>query len=356
MSFEAKVLADSTELYGNRLITMELTFPRLILSEVNTHRMLSKNSASTRAIPLATQLRNLLNDPFIPEEFGTNQKGMQAAENLAGLQHDEAVRGWLENRDAAMTGALKLVIGRTAIGDILGIDPSREFATGDQLREKFAELTAAIPKSDDEIDLSETDILNVHKQLAGRGLESYMWQTAIITGTEWENMFALRDHEEAQPQFRTIAHMAKEAIINSSPTFLEPGEWHLPLVKPGEFDSTNDAVVASVARTAAVSFNRHNIDGTFERLKERHDGLVASGHMSPTEHQATPFDDDEHYVREHAQHEIWKEGTKNSLDTGTIKQMAESVEFLGNLRGWKQYRKTIPNEDNFGKIVKTTNQ
>lgn len=39
----AKIVADSISPQGDRLISVLCTFPRIILAEVNTHRMLSKN-------------------------------------------------------------------------------------------------------------------------------------------------------------------------------------------------------------------------------------------------------------------------------------------------------------------------
>jgi hypothetical protein len=78
MGFDAKALADSVSRAGHRLTTLEATFPRFVLAEFNTHRVFSRNSASSRAIPVAKQLRRLLDDPYVPIEFGSNKPGMQA--------------------------------------------------------------------------------------------------------------------------------------------------------------------------------------------------------------------------------------------------------------------------------------
>ena len=48
----AKVIADSVSPKGIRLVTIECQFPRFILAQVNTHRVFSRNSASSRAIPI----------------------------------------------------------------------------------------------------------------------------------------------------------------------------------------------------------------------------------------------------------------------------------------------------------------
>jgi hypothetical protein len=78
MGYAAKVLADSITSDGARLTTLEVTFPRIVLAEFNTHRMLSRNSASSRAIPVLKRIKSVVDDPFVPESFGKNQAGMQA--------------------------------------------------------------------------------------------------------------------------------------------------------------------------------------------------------------------------------------------------------------------------------------
>src|SRR4051812_49960571 len=84
MGFDAKVLADSVSPAGHRLTTLEATFPRFVLAEFNTHRVFSRNSASSRAIPVAKQLRRVLDDPYLPIEFGSHKPGVQAGAGAAG--------------------------------------------------------------------------------------------------------------------------------------------------------------------------------------------------------------------------------------------------------------------------------
>src|SRR5687768_15137639 len=91
---------------------MEITFPRFVLAEFNTHRMFSRNSASSRAIPVAKQLRRVLEDPFIPERFGINQSGMQSFTFHEGEKHERAVILWLDARDKAAASALSMLLGR----------------------------------------------------------------------------------------------------------------------------------------------------------------------------------------------------------------------------------------------------
>src|SRR4051812_10948707 len=103
MSFNARVLADSISA-GMRLTTMEWTFPRCILAEVNTHRMLSRNAQSSRAIPTEALIQRVIDNPFIPE-FRQNQKGMQAGDRLGQLAAEEAEVQWLASRDRMVSAA-----------------------------------------------------------------------------------------------------------------------------------------------------------------------------------------------------------------------------------------------------------
>ena len=113
MPFDAKVLADSRSPAGYRLTTLEATFPRFVLAEFNTHRVFSRNSASSRAIPIAKQLRRVLEDPYVPIEFGSNQPGMQAGAALDGEKREAAEREWLRARDDAVRRVLGLVADPT---------------------------------------------------------------------------------------------------------------------------------------------------------------------------------------------------------------------------------------------------
>jgi len=350
LAFAATVEADSVSPDGFRLTTFEATYPRIVHSEMMTHRVFSRNSASTRAIPIATQLNNLLTNPFIPEVFGINQPGMQAYRHLSGLKHDKAVEIWLAGRDRAVTTVLELILGTDITGDLLSYEPNREFVAADIILEEFKEITRLLPKSTDDIDLDDTGILNVHKQLAGRGLEAYMWHTIVLTGTEFDNFFALRDHPEAQGEIATIARAMREAYDESVPKELGYGDWHLPYVDEGEFSDTFDAIRSSAARAAAASYGRQRNKNPVKEL-ERYEDLRSGGHMSPLEHQATPISQDEWALRSHGASEIQNFApTLDSIDDLTVSQLVGSLEFSGNLRGWHPHRKDVPHEDNFGTL------
>lgn len=298
MPFDAEVLADSVSPAGRRLTTLEATFPRFVLAEFNTHRVFSRNSASSRAIPIFKQLRRVLEQPYVPIEFGANQPGMQAGAPLEGGPRLAAEGEWLGARDDAVRHVLALVA-----------EPE-EVAPQEDLLAALARI--------EEIYKGEqrpASWLNVHKQVANRLLEPFMWHTVIVTATEWDNFFNLRCHSDAQPEIRRIATAMRDAREASRPAELGYDEWHLPLVRPEDreqVDSLEDLLKISAGRCARVSYLTHAGKRDLAADIELHDRLLESGHMSPLEHPARATDD----------------------------------EWCGNFRGWRPYRKDIPGEAN----------
>jgi hypothetical protein len=285
VSFAAKVLADSISPAGVRLTTLEVTMPRIVLAEFNTHRMFSRNSASSRAIPVDKRIKAIEEDPFVPTAFGRNQKGMQAGDALEGAEAEQAKLAWLCARDEAVRYAQKL-----------------------------AEL-------------------GVHKQYANRLLEPFSWHTVIVTATEWENFFGLRISPLAQPEIATPALLMKQAMGASKPAHVGYGDYHLPLVldlKELAADGLHlqDIAKVSAARCARVSYLTHDGKRDPKADLDLFGKLVSSGHMSPLEHVARPYD------------EWGREGS------GTA--------FCGNFKGWYQLRKSYPHEDDFSRIEKTS--
>jgi thymidylate synthase ThyX len=248
MPFSARVLLDSVSPAGVRLTTMEVRYPRFIHSEFLTHRNFSRNSSSSRAVPIRKMIDAVRNEPAMPVWWGRNQSGMQARQEIGDDARALAEDEW-----------------RRALTDALA----------------HAERLAA------------SDI-NLHKQLVNRILEPFAWITVIVTATEWANFFAQRTHEDAQPELKYVAGLMLEAYRGSEPRALGTGEWHMPLILPDEEASlpTDVLLRISVARCARVSYLSH--DGKRDHTKdielyERLVGGGANGHWSPFEHVATPL-------------------------------------------------------------------
>lgn len=292
MAYAAKIVADSISEAGDRLTTMEVTFPRMVLAEYNTHRVFSRNSASSRAIPVLKQLMRIEENPFIPIYWGKDQSGMQAEQELSLADQERATAIWLAARD-------------------------------DALKHTRALLN-----------------LGVHKQIANRLLEPFMWHTVIVTATEWSNFFALRAHADAQPEIRVIAELMQEAYNTSQPKLLREGEWHLPLIQPDEYDGvfefSEEARKISSARCARVSYLTHDGKRDIEADLTLYERLVGGGHMSPLEHVAVP----DFYV-------------PDINDFGDQFGPISNGFHGSNFRGWKQFRKFIPHEDDYSQVEKS---
>lgn len=332
---KAEVIADSKNRFGNRITTMVVTFPRIILAEFNTHRMFSRNSASSRAIPLRKMVESIRNNPFIPIAWQKDHSGMQGSEYLQYEQDNETLkRQWLLARDYALESAGRLWDNQ------------------------------------------------VTKQLCNRLLEPFMWHTVIVTATEWENFFALRcpsyhyrnypepdgfdqyfrskkdlikitgiktDRSEiewlkankgqAEIHMMALAEAMWDAYNESTPKELNDGEWHIPfgdkipdnintLLEDFRLDDNGltykdpcAAIKIATARCARVSYTVVGEEGkpdNYENDIKLHDRLAKAGHMSPFEHCAKS-----------------PHGTDKESDG----------EFSGNFRGFIQYRKMLPNEN-----------
>jgi|SRR5271166_413620 len=291
MSYEAKIILDSIGPNGSRLTTFELTYPRFVHAELMTHRMFSRNSASSRAIPTEKLLERIENDPALPVWWGKNQSGMQAREELTGVDLYNAKHEWLSARTQMVGVAREL--GR----------------------------------------------FGLHKQIANRIVEPWMFITVIVTTTETGNFFGLRDHADAQPELAFVAAKAHKLFKENKPQYLRSGQWHLPLVTGNDEDTLrNDGFDddklcrISVGRCARVSFLTH--DGKRDPQADvglSSDRLQPSGHMSPFEHVAQAM-------------------TKNEWEAYGAMLMKEWIDNRtppGNLWGWKQFRKTLKNEHDF---------
>ena len=248
---EAKVIEDSISEEGKRITTLQVKFHRFILPEFNTHRVFSRNFSSSRAIPTAKLLDQIRNDPAMPVHWGKNRPGMQASEELIGIEREMAEAEWRISAHMA------------------------------------ADQSEVLAKQ------------GLHKQVTNRLLEPFMWANGIVTSTEWDNWFELRAHEDAQPEIHELAIKMREAMNNSTPKLLKAGEWHLPYISLDErndsfFKNNDDKQLLqkiSAARCCRVSYLKHdgaapNVNddlALFDRLA----GAVPL-HSSPLEHQATP--------------------------------------------------------------------
>lgn len=327
MSYQATILADSISPDDVRLTTMYVESPRFLLPEWNTHRMFSRNSNSSRARPTEKLIEMVSKDPFIPETFNKRVKGMGVGEAINEYDQQWARRTWLKARDASVQAA----------EDLLKLD--------------------------------------VDKSRANRLLEPFMWHGMIVTATEWSNFFALRRppggkvdiNFPAQLEIQQAAILMREAMDASEPRHLSYGEWHLPALTEHEWEGIRLARhegglteahtwdhYKHVSAGRLARWTSYAREGDYEPGDEaaaRCEKLITSFHMSPLEHQARPFSRNEWISAEYNQQQ---ERERAALyDELPDEESLRMFEFRGNLRGWVQFRKEIPNEHDAGLITRS---
>ncbi len=245
MSYQAEVLADSISPDGVRLTTICATYPRIIHSELMTHRVFGRNAASSRAIPPEKNIERVQNQPFVPD-FYKRSKGMGHGPPLN--EHDAvlATTAWLTARDKVVQNCLVLLD------------------------------------------------LDVDKASINRLLEPFSWITTIITATEWSNFLALRQPSNDDPvpqldfparaEFQIIARIMRDAMRDSTPVELSKHDWHLPLVAPEELAENDPGWTqrewarVSAGRCARVSFDTHGRYEEPEASIKRFARLSGSAH------------------------------------------------------------------------------
>lgn len=280
----AKVILDSVSPTGDRLTTLECTFHRFILAEVNTHRVFSRNSASSRAVPVRKKIEQVRTDPALPVAWPSERPGMQGGNELNKTDAAYAKRLWKASARSAVSSAEHLMSA------------------------------------------------GVHKSVVNRVLEPFMWHTAIITSTEWDGFYRQRCSPLAQPEFRVLAEKMRDAIEASEPTTIAYGHWHKPYLRNDDYEWVHSVHRAqpielkeqllqgvSAARCARVSYLTH--DGVRDPQKdlELYNRLVEAEppHASPLEHVARP-----------ARYEPGLRGDELSVQ-------------VGNLKGWRQLRHEV---------------
>ncbi|HDR9086299.1 TPA: FAD-dependent thymidylate synthase [Burkholderia vietnamiensis] len=270
-----RVIADSiANLPGNtaRITTLELRYWRAIHAEFMTHRVFSRNAGSSRAIPVSRMLEQVRNDPAGPIHWGANQRGMQA-----GSEIDTPVKfGTYEEHDNPSDVPL-------FVFDESDMSPRAAWALA--AKEAAANAEAFMDAG-------------YHKQIVNRLLEPFQWINVLVTATDWDNFFELRDHPDAQPEIQDLARTMKDAMGQSMPiprgnVSADPDSWHLPYVLDSERNLLRLDVLkkVSTARCARVSYEPFDGNPSIEKELERYDLLVGSRplHASPTEHQAIPM-------------------------------------------------------------------
>lgn len=288
----AEVIADSISPEGIRLTTVLATGHRFILAELNTHRVFSRNSASSRAIPFSKQLDRFENDPWWPVEWPNEQPGMQGGDELTGDP--------LQNAQDALAA----------------IHMSTEMILRKYL--------------DDHPDPAQ----RLHKSLLNRPMEWAQSHTVLITSTYWQGYIDQRCHPAAQPEKRVLAEAIRDALVASTPVELGSGEWHMPFILDEDRSRLSlrqlcEVSSARCARTSYVNFLGSRDVQLDLDLYQRLAGQWPM-HASPLEHVATPDGDNASMAQVY--------------DFSGMFIGERIVPKLGNLCGWRQFRHIVEGE------------
>lgn len=316
--YSAKIIADSISPDGKRITTFELVYPRLVHSEFMTHRLFSRNAASSRAIPVNRLIDLVRQKPARPYRFGANQPGMQDK----GVDFDAEIGAGYSAEQWWDLAALSAI--------------------------RFAEEFAAA---------------GYHKQIANRLLEPFQFIKTVLTATEFENFWWLRIDKDADPSIKAIAELMKEVSDKSTPELLQPEQWHTPyvehfydnigaegddlLVFAGYYveDESGEKVMISLEEAKAISASccAQVSYRVLNMLKEKALDIYAkllSGakvHASPFEHQATPM--------KISEAECYDDvcGFFEGRFKGYTHVDKNGKFWSGNLCGWVQHRQLLDN-------------
>lgn len=293
MTITAKLIAYSQAPNKQTVATFEIEYPRFVHGELMTHRMFSRNAMSSRAVPVNKMIDLVKYSPAIPIHFGQNQPGMQAEKELDVFAKEKVQGLWYSCAEAVAGYA------------------------------------------------GEMDYYDAHKQVVNRILEPFQTMKSVVTSTEWDNFFYLRNHEDAQPEIKRLAEVMLECFENEDPVQLTSDDWHTPYFGEGYWLKgcgvpLEDALAISSSCCAQVSFRQ--LDDTLEKAKRIYERLVESKpvHASPFEHQASP-------IREH-EPEDWVNyvGDSTSWEKGVTHADRDGNLWSGNFKGFIQHRQLIP--------------
>lgn len=227
----AKIIKDSVNICDDRITTFELVFPRFILAELNTHRVFSKNSASSRAIPFNKMVKSVMENPFIPIAFQRDHRGMQGVEYIT--EQDElltATGEWIAARDEAVSSATTLNksgVTKQLCNRIL--EPflyHKVLLTSTEFNNFFYLRCPRYTITDNDGDTFSFKSKKEAIEFFGEGhfLNSIQKSLGDLTSTEW----LMTNTGMAEIHIMDLAEKMYDALNESTPELLADGEWHIP--------------------------------------------------------------------------------------------------------------------------------
>ena len=339
---KVEIVADSVNSFGDRLTSLVLTYPRIIHSEMMTHRMFSRNASSSRAVPVDKMIKAVRENTFCPFEFQKSHKGMQGSEYFTGIERQECINLWLESAELALQQAEKMKakgISKQIINRIL--EPYQYYTvlitSSKEGWDNFFDLRAG--------NYGFTIDGNYHqfkskKELLGSRF-GYLYKDN--TDLQWLQM----NKGQAEIHMMALAEEIYDVMNESSPNKLSPNEWHIPMISDLESIklSTDNQIKFSVGRAANTSYTVVG-DGkelTLEHAIKIHDKCVELVHSSVFEHCARAMSDEEYECFLKGERKI----NKNANHWSDVEYFYDYDKIFGwcnNLKGFIPYRYFIDNK------------
>lgn len=337
-NYNCKIVADSLNTFGNRITTFKLTYPRIVHAELMTHRMFSRNAASSRAVPVKKMIESVKNNMFTPLTIQKAHKGMQGSEYFEGEELKQAKQLWIESAELTLQQADKM--------------------------EKFG----------------------ITKQLINRILEPYQYYQVIVTATEFENFFKLRcpqyedisgnlyrskkdfiklrpeakhdslfywlskNKSQADIHIQAIAELMWDAMNESTPRQLKAGDYHIPFGNNIDLDRIMESYpegtikalnmtlpevkkAIAIARCARISYLNFEGKDDYQADIKLYNILKENGHASPFEHVAKAMNEEEY-----TSNYMKIEGNNIKLLDNGIVDYSEASGWCRNFKGFIQER------------------
>lgn len=331
----AEIVAHSKNYQGDELISFILTFPRIILPEVLTHRMFSRNTSSSRAIPFEKMVEVVENNPFIPIAFQKNHKGMQGYEYLSETNDEISeyvmAKGvWLSARDNAIKTAKFLNKDTDKVGF-----PSVTKQLCNRLLEPFSWTKMLITTSTEglfnffDLRCPNYNGCKSWKELCNMD-SNYTMETSIL-----ERLKVSKSTAEIHIQL--LAEKMYDTYMESEPENVLPSEWHIPfkdkILKEYPEADMNDMIKIATSMAARVSYTtiEEGKKISIEKHRELYQLLIDEKHSSPLEHcaKALLYFDYEDFVR--------KELPANPKGEDSL----TNIGWCDNFKGYISLRRTL---------------
>lgn len=312
---KVEIVADSINQQSDRLISMVLTYPRIIHAEMMTHRMFSRNASSSRAVPVEKMIKAIRENTFCPFEFQKAHKGMQGFEYFTGKGKQECIDLWLESAELALQQAEKMKakgISKQIINRIL--EPYQYYTmliTGSkECWDNFHSLRNPIYNFSYDGKVPEDVFKSKKEVIRGLGIGEYIPELDKTIG-EFTDLDWLKFNKgQAEIHLMDLAEKIYDAMNESTPKQLVSGEWHIPFedkmdttkwdldLAEGHFDFSLAKVKVSTAMAARTSYtvvgDEKEID--YKKMIELHDRLISQDppHSSPMEHTCVCVTDEDY--------------------------------------------------------------